>query len=70
VYFTFWTNGPVDCLTLNVWKPTNASAGDALPVAVYIHVRYSTRMGAPQHRITAITRAAVFLPVYVVHSKR
>ncbi|KAJ7892416.1 Alpha/Beta hydrolase protein [Mycena leptocephala] len=29
--------GSEDCLTLNVWKPTNASAGDALPVAVYIH---------------------------------
>ncbi|KAJ7866069.1 Alpha/Beta hydrolase protein [Mycena olivaceomarginata] len=26
-----------DCLTLNVWKPTNASAEDGLPVAVYIH---------------------------------
>ncbi|KAJ7880088.1 Alpha/Beta hydrolase protein [Mycena leptocephala] len=25
--------GSEDCLTLNVWKPTNASAGDALPVA-------------------------------------
>ncbi|KAJ7115056.1 Alpha/Beta hydrolase protein [Mycena crocata] len=29
--------GSEDCLTLNIWKPTNASAGDALPVAVYIH---------------------------------
>ncbi|KAJ4482604.1 Alpha/Beta hydrolase protein [Lentinula aciculospora] len=29
--------GSEDCLTLNVWKPTNASAGDKLPVAVYIH---------------------------------
>ncbi|KAJ7488146.1 Alpha/Beta hydrolase protein [Mycena latifolia] len=29
--------GTEDCLTLNVWKPTNASAGAALPVAVYIH---------------------------------
>ncbi|KAJ6503899.1 Alpha/Beta hydrolase protein [Mycena sanguinolenta] len=29
--------GSEDCLTLNVWKPTNASAGDSLPVAVYIH---------------------------------
>ncbi|KAF7350217.1 Carboxylic ester hydrolase [Mycena venus] len=29
--------GTEDCLTLNVWKPTNASAGDGLPVAVYIH---------------------------------
>ncbi|KAJ7637367.1 alpha/beta-hydrolase [Mycena polygramma] len=29
--------GSEDCLTLNVWKPTNASAGVKLPVAVYIH---------------------------------
>ncbi|KAJ6468143.1 Alpha/Beta hydrolase protein [Mycena vitilis] len=29
--------GTEDCLTLNVWKPTNASAGDALPVVAYIH---------------------------------
>ncbi|KAJ7825505.1 Alpha/Beta hydrolase protein [Mycena olivaceomarginata] len=29
--------GTEDCLTLNVWKPTNTSAGDGLPVAVYIH---------------------------------
>ncbi|KAJ3835491.1 Alpha/Beta hydrolase protein [Lentinula raphanica] len=29
--------GSEDCLTLNVWKPTNTSAGDKLPVAVYIH---------------------------------
>ncbi|KAK0444572.1 alpha/beta-hydrolase [Desarmillaria tabescens] len=29
--------GSEDCLTLNVWKPRNASKGDALPVAVYIH---------------------------------
>ncbi|KAJ6517036.1 Carboxylesterase [Mycena vulgaris] len=26
-----------DCLTLNIWKPTNASAGAGLPVVVYIH---------------------------------
>ncbi|KAK0217400.1 alpha/beta-hydrolase [Armillaria nabsnona] len=26
-----------DCLKVNVWKPRNASEGDALPVAVYIH---------------------------------
>lgn len=30
--------GSEDCLTLNVWKPTNSSEGDKLPVAVYIHV--------------------------------
>ncbi|KAG7448387.1 alpha/beta-hydrolase [Guyanagaster necrorhizus] len=29
--------GSEDCLTLNVWKPRNASKGDELPVAVYIH---------------------------------
>lgn len=32
----------LDCLTLNVWKPTNLSAGAKLPVVVYIHVRPST----------------------------
>lgn len=26
-----------DCLTLNVWKPAQAKAGDNLPVALYIH---------------------------------
>ena len=31
--------GSEDCLNLNVWKPSNASEGDKLPVAVYIHVR-------------------------------
>lgn len=30
--------GSEDCLTLNIWKPTSASAEDKLPVAVYIHV--------------------------------
>ncbi|KAK7034661.1 hypothetical protein VNI00_012303 [Paramarasmius palmivorus] len=29
--------GSEDCLTLDIWKPTNASEGDKLPVAVYIH---------------------------------
>ncbi|KAF9255566.1 alpha/beta-hydrolase [Marasmius fiardii PR-910] len=29
--------GTEDCLTLNIWKPTKASEGDNLPVAVYIH---------------------------------
>ncbi|KAL5520475.1 hypothetical protein ACEPAG_9699 [Sanghuangporus baumii] len=29
--------GSEDCLTLNVWKPTDAKAGDKLPVIVYIH---------------------------------
>ncbi|KAJ7599209.1 Alpha/Beta hydrolase protein [Mycena floridula] len=29
--------GSEDCLKLNVWKPTNISAGAKLPVAVYIH---------------------------------
>ncbi|KAL1736681.1 Alpha/Beta hydrolase protein [Schizophyllum commune] len=29
--------GSEDCLTLNVWKPTDAVEGDDLPVAVYIH---------------------------------
>ncbi|KAG6885462.1 hypothetical protein C0992_005129 [Termitomyces sp. T32_za158] len=29
--------GSEDCLKLNIWKPTNASSADKLPVAVYIH---------------------------------
>ncbi|KAF5380772.1 hypothetical protein D9757_007114 [Collybiopsis confluens] len=29
--------GSEDCLTLNIWKPTDASEGDKLPVAVYFH---------------------------------
>ncbi|PPQ94411.1 hypothetical protein CVT25_002499 [Psilocybe cyanescens] len=29
--------GSEDCLTLNVWKPTNATEGAKLPVIVYIH---------------------------------
>ncbi|TFY63048.1 hypothetical protein EVJ58_g3474 [Rhodofomes roseus] len=29
--------GSDDCLTLNVWKPAHARAGDNLPVALYIH---------------------------------
>ncbi|KAH9477586.1 Lipase 1 [Psilocybe cubensis] len=29
--------GSEDCLTLNVWKPTNATEGSKLPVVVYIH---------------------------------
>lgn len=29
----------VDCLTLNVWKPSNASEASRLPVLVYFHVR-------------------------------
>ncbi|KAF8074740.1 Alpha/Beta hydrolase protein [Lyophyllum atratum] len=29
--------GSEDCLRLNIWKPTNATSRDRLPVAVYIH---------------------------------
>ncbi|EJD05094.1 alpha/beta-hydrolase [Fomitiporia mediterranea MF3/22] len=29
--------GEEDCLTLNVWKPSDAKEGDKLPVIVYIH---------------------------------
>jgi carboxylesterase type B len=29
-----------DCLTLNIWKPTNATEDSHLPVAVYIHVGF------------------------------
>lgn len=29
---------PLDCLTLNVWKPANAKKGDKVPVVIYIHV--------------------------------
>lgn len=31
----------LDCLYLNIWKPSTAKAGDNLPVIVYIHVRFS-----------------------------
>ncbi|KAJ7021976.1 alpha/beta-hydrolase [Mycena alexandri] len=44
--------GSEDCLTLNVWKPTNASAGEALPVAVYIHgggFYFGTPQGFPMY---------------------
>ncbi|KDQ32881.1 hypothetical protein PLEOSDRAFT_1026785, partial [Pleurotus ostreatus PC15] len=29
--------GSEDCLTLNVWKPSNASEASRLPVLVYFH---------------------------------
>lgn len=32
-------NLEVDCLLLNVWKPSGAKPGDKLPVIVYIYVR-------------------------------
>ncbi|KAJ7917211.1 Alpha/Beta hydrolase protein [Mycena leptocephala] len=44
--------GSEDCLTLNIWKPTNASAGDNLPVAVYIHgggFYFGTPQGFPMY---------------------
>ncbi|KAJ7245630.1 Alpha/Beta hydrolase protein [Mycena haematopus] len=44
--------GSEDCLTLNVWKPTNATARDALPVAVYIHgggFYYGSPQGFPMY---------------------
>lgn len=36
-----------DCLTLNVWKPTDAKEGDKLPVIVYIHVSRRPPLNAP-----------------------
>ncbi|KJA26921.1 hypothetical protein HYPSUDRAFT_132202 [Hypholoma sublateritium FD-334 SS-4] len=44
--------GSEDCLTLNVWKPTNATEGSKLPVAVYIHgggFYYGTPQGFPMY---------------------
>ncbi|KII84560.1 hypothetical protein PLICRDRAFT_352904 [Plicaturopsis crispa FD-325 SS-3] len=44
--------GSEDCLTLNVWKPTNATAGDDLPVVVYIYgggFYYGTTQGFPMY---------------------
>ncbi|KAF2668362.1 alpha/beta-hydrolase [Microthyrium microscopicum] len=37
--YQFLIEGPVseDCLTLSVWAPNNASAGEKLPVLVWIH---------------------------------
>ncbi|EGO03357.1 hypothetical protein SERLA73DRAFT_69239 [Serpula lacrymans var. lacrymans S7.3] len=29
--------GSEDCLNLNVWKPTNATEGDSLPVIIYVY---------------------------------
>ncbi|EJD05088.1 alpha/beta-hydrolase [Fomitiporia mediterranea MF3/22] len=42
--------GEEDCLTLNIWKPTDAKEGDKLPVIVYIHgggFVYGTPQGFP-----------------------
>ncbi|KAJ8700675.1 hypothetical protein PTI98_003682 [Pleurotus ostreatus] len=36
--------GSEDCLTLNVWKPSNASEASRLPVLVYFHVRPPCRV--------------------------
>jgi hypothetical protein len=51
-----------DCLTLNVWKPSNAKAGDKLSVVIYIHVRgldllpiYIGPYGGIPCRVVAIT---------------
>ncbi|KDR72700.1 hypothetical protein GALMADRAFT_270656 [Galerina marginata CBS 339.88] len=44
--------GSEDCLTLNIWKPTNATEGDKLPVVVYIHgggFYYGTPQGFPMY---------------------
>ncbi|KAF8166258.1 Alpha/Beta hydrolase protein [Pholiota molesta] len=44
--------GSEDCLTLNVWKPTNATVGSKLPVVVYIHgggFYYGTPQGFPMY---------------------
>ncbi|KAF8157104.1 alpha/beta-hydrolase [Crassisporium funariophilum] len=44
--------GSEDCLTLNVWKPSNASEGAKLPVVVYIHgggFYYGTPQGFPMY---------------------
>jgi carboxylesterase type B len=35
-----------DCLTLNVWAPASAKAGDALPVMIWIHGGAHTSGGA------------------------
>ena len=31
----------LDCLRMNIWKPSDAKEGDNLPVVVYIHVSAS-----------------------------
>ncbi|KAF8957890.1 Carboxylesterase family-domain-containing protein [Flammula alnicola] len=49
-------NSVADCLTLNIWKPTNATAGDKLPVVVYIHgggFYYGTPQGFPMYDCVA-----------------
>ncbi|KAF5318706.1 hypothetical protein D9619_010630 [Psilocybe cf. subviscida] len=44
--------GSEDCLTLNIWKPTNATTSSKLPVVVYIHgggFYYGTPQGFPMY---------------------
>ncbi|GLB43419.1 putative type-B carboxylesterase lipase family protein [Lyophyllum shimeji] len=44
--------GTEDCLKLNIWKPTNATEGDKLPVTVYIHgggFYYNSPQGFPMN---------------------
>ncbi|KAF9480934.1 alpha/beta-hydrolase [Pholiota conissans] len=56
--------GSEDCLTLNIWKPTNATTKSKLPVVVYIHgggFYYGTPQGFPmydwvaQHQVIGIS---------------
>ncbi|KAJ7206914.1 Alpha/Beta hydrolase protein [Mycena pura] len=50
------------CLTLNVWKPTNAAAGAGLPVAVYIHgggFYFGTPQGFPLYDWVAQNSAGI-----------
>ncbi|KAH7921830.1 alpha/beta-hydrolase [Leucogyrophana mollusca] len=44
--------GSEDCLQLNVWKPSNATEGDNLPVVIYVYgggFYYGTTQGFPMY---------------------
>ncbi|WWC65908.1 uncharacterized protein I303_108530 [Kwoniella dejecticola CBS 10117] len=54
--------GDEDCVTLNIWKPTNAKDGDNLPVVIYIHGGgnyYNSAQGFPMQDWVNITKGNV-----------
>ncbi|WWC92866.1 uncharacterized protein L201_007827 [Kwoniella dendrophila CBS 6074] len=54
--------GEEDCVTLNIWKPSNATDGDKLPVVIYIHGGgnyYNSAQGFPMQSWVNITKGQV-----------